>query len=192
MDLGEMEEEKRKVREAEERAAEEARKAAAEAKARADAESARIAAEAAAAAMAAKRAAEAQAAETARKSREQMRREAQAISQLTSMCPSEFNWVREATGFRCSAGGHFVPYWYKMGVAKTQYKINSFNRSSRCECILTCGMRLHTQHSSLLVRHQDMPTSGLTHLKFSRFPNKFEPNSLCNLYDIQQILDILE
>ena len=79
-----------------------------------------------------------------------------------------------------------------MDVEKTQYKINSFNRSSRCECILTCGMRLHTQRSSLLVRHQDMPTSGLTHLKFSRFPNKFEPNSLCNLYDIQQILDILE
>ena len=56
-----------------------------------------------------------------------------------------------------------------MDVAKTQYKINSFNRSSRCECILTCGMRLHTQRSSLLVRHQDMPTSGLTYLKNSPY-----------------------
>ena len=82
MNLGEVEEEKRRVKAAEEEALKKA------------AEAARKAAEA----------------EAARKAAEQKTREDAAKANMGARCPAGYAWVREATGRRCTAGGHFVPY----------------------------------------------------------------------------------
>jgi len=41
---------------------------------------------------------------------EQAQREAQARQQLASMCENGFQFIREATGYRCAGRGHFVPF----------------------------------------------------------------------------------